>query len=91
MKQKRWTGKHYGEACVGGIIYRSNSKPPSSARLGKEETIHLRTFLLWFFKPVFLDSLSPSESMPLQKESQGAALLLFHLGPLDLLAPFKDP
>lgn len=90
MKQKRWTCKHYGEVCVGGIIYRSNSKDSSSTRLGKEEAIGLRTFLLWFFKPVFLDLLSPSESMPLQKGSQGAALLLFHLGPLDLLASFKD-
>jgi len=29
--------------------------------------------------------------MPLQKGSQGDALLLFRLGRLDLFAPFKDP
>lgn len=91
MKQKRWTCKHYREACVGGIIYRSHCKHPSSTRLGKEEAIGLRTLLLWFFKPVFLDLLSSSESVPLRKGSQGAALVLFHLGSLDLLAPFKDP
>lgn len=90
MKQKRWTNKQHRNMCVEGKIYRSNSKHPSSTRLGKEEAIGLRTFLLWFFKSVFPDLLSLSETTSLQKESQVASSLFFHLSTLDLLAPFKN-